>query len=350
MLFRSVVRNRDGQSRSARGGILEATKRDVEITAGDRRVEGRETSLYEAGATPETSAKQLRHLDIEAHNSGGVVCRCLDVRRPTFGVRAPHQLGSRLRERRRRGEEHRRHRETDRAPDPFEQGGVRDARILAALGSMTGAGGLYLEYDGRDVPDVATIVADYNEGCQLVISATMISSYPIEEVIRGRLGTIKFVKGGYQVIRDDPDKRAGIPARLEESIKGEFVDAKSPLAKNEDTLLLWRNFLDCVRRGDRATWSTPELGAAAFTTVAMGVQSYRSGRVLFWDEKGRKPVEADGSWAARLEKRSKERGKPSKVKGWMGGDRGSVVIPNDYMKLAGPWTGDTDPAPETAGG
>lgn len=217
-------------------------------------------------------------------------------------------------------------------------------------GRVTGAGGLYLEYDGRDVPDVATIVADYNEGCQLVISATMISSYPIEEVIRGRLGTIKFVKGGYQVIRDDPDKRAGIPARLEESIKGEFVDAKSPLAKNEDTLLLWRNFLDCVRRGDRATWSTPELGAAAFTTVAMGVQSYRSGRVLFWDEKNRKPMEADGSWAARLEKRSKERGKPSQVKGWMGGDRGSVVIPNDYMKLAGPWNGDTDPAPETAGG
>ena len=57
-----------------------------------------------------------------------------------------------------------------------------------------------------------------------------------------------------------------------------------------------------------------------------------------------------GRKAARLEKRSKERGKPSQVKGWMGGDRGSVVIPNDYMKLAGPWTGDTDPAPETAGG
>ena len=225
-----------------------------------------------------------------------------------------------------------------------------EAMGLRYPGRVTGGGGLYLEYDGRDVPDVATIVADYKEGCQLVISATMISSYPIEEVIRGRLGTIKFVKGGYQIIRDDPDNRAGIPARLEESIKGEFVDAKSPLAKNEDTKLLWRNFLDCVRRGDRATWSTPELGAAAFTTVAMGSQSYRSGRVLFWDEKGRKPVEADGSWAANLEKRSKQRGKPSQIQGWESGDRGSVVVPNDYMKLAGPWTGDTDPAPETAGG
>ena len=38
---------------------------------------------------------------------------------------------------------------------------------------VVGAGGLYLEYDGRDVPDVATVVADYDEGCQVLISATM---------------------------------------------------------------------------------------------------------------------------------------------------------------------------------
>ena len=40
-------------------------------------------------------------------------------------------------------------------------------------GRVVGGGGLYLEYDGRDVPDVATIVADYDEGCQLIITATM---------------------------------------------------------------------------------------------------------------------------------------------------------------------------------
>ena len=35
---------------------------------------------------------------------------------------------------------------------------------------VVGGGGLYLEYDGRDVPDVATVVADYDEGCQMIIS------------------------------------------------------------------------------------------------------------------------------------------------------------------------------------
>src|SRR5262245_33661954 len=167
--------------------------------------------------------------------------------------------------------------------------------MIEALGvryprRVTGSGGLYLEYDGRDVPDVSTVVADYDEGCQLMITATMISSYPIEEVIRGRLGTIKFVHGGFHVISDDPSKGAGIPARLEKALEGEMVKVEAPRA---DTLELWKDFLACVRDGKRETMSTPELGAAAFTTVAMGVQSYRTGKVLFWDRDARKVSEAD---------------------------------------------------------
>src|SRR5437762_5632053 len=70
--------------------------------------------------------------------------------------------------------------------------------MIAAMGvrypaRVVGAGGIYLEYDGRDVPDVATVVADYDEGCQLIITATMINDYPIQECIRGRLATLNFV-------------------------------------------------------------------------------------------------------------------------------------------------------------
>src|SRR5207245_6168245 len=81
----------------------------------------------------------------------------------------------------------------------------RTTRIISAMGvqypvRVVGGGGIYLEYDNRDVPDVATIVADYEEGCQLLITATMINDHPIEECIRGRTGTVKF--GSKQVMRD----------------------------------------------------------------------------------------------------------------------------------------------------
>jgi predicted dehydrogenase len=219
-------------------------------------------------------------------------------------------------------------------------------------GRVTGGGGLYLEYDERDVPDVATIVADYEEGCQLTVTATMINSYPVEEVIRGRLGTIKFVQGGFQLLKDDPTQQAGKPARLEQSVKPDetvecHIDGftREDWGNNFDTAALWSNFLECVRSRKRDTLSTPELGAAAFTTVALGVQSYRTGKTLFWNKGERKAEEADGSWATRLEQRSKKRDKPSEVAGRkVVGGPGSEVVPPDYQKLAGAWHNGKDPA------
>jgi predicted dehydrogenase len=220
--------------------------------------------------------------------------------------------------------------------------------MIAAMGvrypgRVAGGGGLYLEYDGRDVPDVTTVVADYNEGCQLTITATMIGAYPVEEVIRGRLGTVKFVKGGFQVIKENPGGRAGLPSRLEKTVPGEMHEFALPEGK-VDTEALWEDFLECVRSQKHETLSTPELGAAAFTTVAMGVQSYRQGKVLFWDAEKRRTVDADASWAARLEQRSKEHGQPHQVMDWSAGTTGSVLVPEDYQKLAGPWTDGKDPA------
>ncbi len=215
---------------------------------------------------------------------------------------------------------------------------------------VVGGGGIYLEYDGRDVPDVATIIADYDEGCQLIVTATMINDYPIDECIRGRLATLRF---NYRSDRGRQTKDFGfeiLPQKLEsgpgtakhpEGMKGEFVSGG---LKGEDTEALWDNFLHCVRDRNRETLSPPELGAAAFTTVNMGVQSYRHGKALFWDKEKRQPVPADDSWASRWEKRSKAHGKPNQIDGWAGGDSGSVVIPPPWQKLGGPWVNGQDPA------
>jgi predicted dehydrogenase len=227
--------------------------------------------------------------------------------------------------------------------------------MLAAMGvrypaRVVGSAGLYLEYDGRDVPDVSAVVAEFDEGCQYMVTATMIASYPIEEVIRGHLGTIKFMKDGFEVIQDSPAGSPGIPARLEETVKGDYHDANPPRGTDADTKALWENFLECVRTRNRETLSTPELGAAAFTTVAMGVESYRRGVVLFWDKEQRRAVPADSTWARRWERVSKQRGKPKQIIGWEGDDKGSLLEPEEYQKLGGPWTDGKDPAEGIAGG
>ena len=121
------------------------------------------------------------------------------------------------------------------------------------------------------------------------------NSYPIEEVIRGHLGTIKFVQGGFQIINDDPSQQAGKPARLETTVKpDETIPAqiegysREEWGNNFDTAALWGHFLNCIRSGKRETLCPPELRAAAFTTVAMGMKSYREGKAFFWDKNERK--------------------------------------------------------------
>jgi predicted dehydrogenase len=222
--------------------------------------------------------------------------------------------------------------------------------LIAAMGvryprRVVGAGGLYLEYDGRDVPDLATVVADYDEGCQVIISATMCNDTQLGEMIRGRTGTLKFTGGGDYMTGFEVygQNIAGGPAKPKQGF-GEPVFKFENQKKGNATFALWENYLQCVRDRKRETLSTPELGAAAFSTVNMGAQSYRFGKAFFWDKDARKPVDADASWAANWEKRSKERGKPNQIMGWKGGDKGSTLSPPEYQKLEGPWKGGNDPA------
>src|SRR5204863_1294679 len=98
--------------------------------------------------------------------------------------------------------------------------------LISAMGvrfpaRVVGAGGIYLEYDGRDVPDVATVVADYDEGCQVIISATMCNDVQLGEKIRGHMGTIEFTGGGdfmdgFEVFAQVP---AGRPAKAKGAAK-----------------------------------------------------------------------------------------------------------------------------------
>jgi len=229
--------------------------------------------------------------------------------------------------------------------------------LIAAMGvrypaRVVGGGGIYLEYDSRDVPDTSTIVADYDEGCQLIVSATMCNDTQLGEMIRGRLATLKFVGGGdymkgfevyEQKVDGGPRKAASQLAKPVHTFTNPKAEEKGPEG-HDATWALYDNFLECCKSRKRETLSTPELGAAAFSTVNMGVLSYRFGKVLFWDKDARKPTQADASWAERWEARSKKRGKPNQIIGWQGGDSGSVVVPPDYQKLEGPWVDGKDPA------
>lgn len=201
-------------------------------------------------------------------------------------------------------------------------------------GRVVGAGGIFMEYDGRGVPDVATVVADFPEGVQGLVTATMAcQNTPIDQLIRGHFGSFVFGTGeqfdGFDYIPERP--QVTLDSKLkEERISTEQVD--------DTTYTHFKNWIDAMVANDpKMVNNDPELGAAAITTVILGARSYREGKVFQFDNETLTIHEGDSSWAQKWEERSKERGTPNHISGWKGGDYGSTLVEPEYMKLAGPW-------------
>ena len=206
---------------------------------------------------------------------------------------------------------------------------------LRLPGRVVGAGGIYLEYDEREVPDVATVVADYHEGCQAIITATMCNENSrIKQVIRGHNGAFEFGNGeqfqDFKFIAERPQ------VTLDSTIKDETIEAR--VEAGDTTYLHFKNWLEAVASNKQELCNNPpDLGAAAIATVNLGSQSYREGRVYHVDPTTRAITEGDSSWSKQWEGMSKAHAKARHVPGWKAGDIGSTLKPPKYMNLGGPW-------------
>jgi len=208
-------------------------------------------------------------------------------------------------------------------------------------GRVVGGGGIYLEYDGRDVPDVATVIADFPEGVQGLVTATMANQEtPVLQTIRGHYGSFVFGTG------EQFSEFEYIPERPQVTLDSSLQKETIPTEKvGNSTHVHFANWLDAIEAGDPQACNNPaDLGAAAVLTVILGAMSYREGKVYHFDEETMTIHDGDSSWAKKWEEKSKNRDKPNHIAGWNAGDYGSVLQEPDYMKLAGPWIDGKDPA------
>lgn len=204
--------------------------------------------------------------------------------------------------------------------------------LLVALGlgyprRVVCTGGIFLEYDGRDVPDTATLVADYAEGCQVLVTSTLGNDHPIETCIRGHHGTLRFdlSRDGFDFIPQRPQ------VTRQRGVNPEHISAFKPA---DETEAHWENFLAAVLESNPARChNPPDLAAAAAVTAYLGRESYLRGQVLEWDAIAHRPRVSGSDYARDWETRSRTNTLPR------------PQSPNDYQKLAGEWADDqTDPA------
>jgi predicted dehydrogenase len=154
------------------------------------------------------------------------------------------------------------------------------------------SGGIYVFKDGREVPDTFHLIAEFPKGHSLVLSSSMANSTHIPGLIRGHEGTIMMVpqgqfEGRVQFITVTPERIA--KKQWVEKWGGEEVKLETEQRENH-----MENFLRCVKTREKTVLDALT-AYKAMTTIGMAVQSYREGKVLYFNETSQrvtdKPVE-----------------------------------------------------------
>ena len=155
------------------------------------------------------------------------------------------------------------------------------------------SGGTYVFKDGREVPDTFHLITEFAKGHSLVLSSSMANSQHIPGLIRGHEGTIMMVpqgqfEGRVKFITVTPERIA----------RKKFVEKwgkEEVQLETEARELHMENFLRCVKTREKTVLDALT-GYKAMATIGMAVQSYRDGRVLYFNESTQrvtdKPIEA----------------------------------------------------------
>jgi len=133
-------------------------------------------------------------------------------------------------------------------------------------------GGLYVEKDGRDIPDTFLMTADYPSEWSLFLVSTLTNDAGIPDRVYGKHGTLEL--GGEPLLRFNGEFKEEFKAN-----NNGKEEARIPLQQRRD---LEGNFIDVLRGKDKLACNA-ELGCATMVAIKMAVESYRQRKTMLWD-------------------------------------------------------------------
>jgi predicted dehydrogenase len=152
---------------------------------------------------------------------------------------------------------------------------------------VAATGGIYNFPDGREVPDTFNLSADFTAGHSLVLSSSLGNDNHVPGLIRGHEGTIMIVPDGK--FEGRVDSISVTPQSLaKDRFKQRYgtIEMRLECEPRESHM---ENFLRCVRTREKPVLDA-DIAYRAMVTVGMSVQSYREGRMLYWDSAKEKVV------------------------------------------------------------
>src|SRR6266446_9869730 len=144
---------------------------------------------------------------------------------------------------------------------------------------VNACGGLYIEKDGRDIPDTFLMTADYPTEWSLFLVSTLTNDAGLPDRIFGKHGTMEL--GGEPSLRWNGDFKEEFKA----SNDGK-EEVRLAIKQRRD---LEGNFIDVLRGKDRLACNA-ELGCATMVAIKLAVESYRQSKMMIWDQKAERLV------------------------------------------------------------
>ncbi len=133
-------------------------------------------------------------------------------------------------------------------------------------------GGLYIEKDGRDIPDTFLLTADFPSEWSLFLVSTLTNDAGLPDRIYGKYGIMEL--GGDPVLRGNGD--------FQEEFKAKNTgqeEVRLPIKARRD---LEGNFIDVLRGKDKLACNA-ELGCSTMVTIKLAVESFRQSKTMIWD-------------------------------------------------------------------
>jgi len=130
---------------------------------------------------------------------------------------------------------------------------------------VVASGGIYA-FPDREVPDTFHMLIDYPSNHSVVLVSSMANEQGVSEVICGHEATMYF-------------EGPGVVIRPENAFKNERKEMEVAEQPRSDHM---HNFLECVRTR-RQPHCDAQTGYRIMVAIALGVESYRKGRVMKFD-------------------------------------------------------------------
>lgn len=144
---------------------------------------------------------------------------------------------------------------------------------------VNACGGLYIEKDGRDIPDTFLMTADYPSDWSLFLVSTLTNDAGLPDRIYGKYGTMEL--GGEPSLKFNGDFAAEFKAKNDGK-----EEVRLPIKPRRD---LEGNFIDVLRGKDKLACNV-DLGASTMVAIKMAVESYRQRKTLAWDAKNERVI------------------------------------------------------------